>query len=49
MARVVPTAMIFIPCEGGISHNPAENITQEHAETGCAVLFDAVLATAVRI
>jgi N-carbamoyl-L-amino-acid hydrolase len=49
MARVVPTAMIFVPCEGGISHNPAENIRPEHAETGCAVLFDAVLATAVRI
>jgi N-carbamoyl-L-amino-acid hydrolase len=48
MARVLPTAMIFIPCEGGISHNPAENIRPEHAGLGCAVLFDAVLATAGR-
>jgi N-carbamoyl-L-amino-acid hydrolase len=46
MARVVPAAMIFIPCEGGISHNPAENIRPEHASRGCSVLFDAVLATA---
>lgn len=49
MARVVPTAMIFIPCEGGISHNPAENITPDQAALGCSVLCDAVLATAERI
>lgn len=48
MARVVPTAMVFIPCEGGISHNPAENIQPEHAALGCSVLFDAVLASAGR-
>jgi len=46
MSMVVPTAMVFIPCIGGISHNPAEDIHPEHAAVGCAVLRDAVLATA---
>ncbi|HYH37858.1 MAG TPA: Zn-dependent hydrolase [Azospirillum sp.] len=46
VARTVPTAMIFIPCEGGLSHNEAENIQPSHAAAGCAVLADAVLATA---
>ncbi|PWC35593.1 Zn-dependent hydrolase [Azospirillum sp. TSO22-1] len=46
VARKVPTAMIFIPCEGGLSHNEAENIQPSHAAAGCAVLADAVLATA---
>lgn len=44
VARVCPTAMIFVPCEGGISHNEMENITPEQAEAGCAVLFEAAIA-----
>ncbi|WP_349359280.1 Zn-dependent hydrolase [Stappia sp.] len=48
LARKVPTAMIFIPCEGGISHNERENIVPDHGAQGCAVLFDAVLDTAGR-
>jgi N-carbamoyl-L-amino-acid hydrolase len=27
VANRLPTAMIFTPCEGGLSHNEAENIT----------------------
>jgi N-carbamoyl-L-amino-acid hydrolase len=46
VARRVPTAMIFVPCHGGISHNEAESITPEWAAAGCQVLADAVLATA---
>jgi N-carbamoyl-L-amino-acid hydrolase len=46
VARRVPTAMIFVPCHGGISHNEAESITPEWAACGCQVLADAVLATA---
>ena len=42
-ARVAPTGMIFIPCENGISHNIAENITPEQAERGANVLLQAVL------
>jgi len=33
-------AMLFVRCKGGISHNPAESITQGDAETGAAVLLD---------
>ncbi|MGQ9368033.1 Zn-dependent hydrolase [Azospirillum sp. ST 5-10] len=46
VAGVCPTAMIFIPCENGISHNEAENVRPEHAAQGCAILYDAVAATA---
>lgn len=46
IAKVIPTAMIFIPCENGISHNEAENITPEHAEAGCRVLARAVVRAA---
>lgn len=46
VAKVCPTAMVFIPCENGISHNEAENISPDDAANGCAVLYHAVLATA---
>lgn len=46
MAKVIPTTMVFIPCEDGISHNEAENITPEDGEAGCNVLCHAVLAAA---
>lgn len=42
VASVAPTSMIFIPCEGGLSHNEAENITEEQAEAGANVLLLAV-------
>lgn len=48
VARGIPTAMIFTPCEGGLSHNEAESIRPEEAEAGCQVLFEAVLARANR-
>ena len=44
--RVVPTAMIFIPCEKGLSHNEAENVTPEDVAAGCNVLLHAVLSRA---
>jgi N-carbamoyl-L-amino-acid hydrolase len=46
MARVCPTAMIFTPCIGGISHNEAEDMKPEWATAGCNVLLAAVLETA---
>ena len=46
VARRVPTAMVFVPCHGGLSHNEAESITPEWAEAGLLVLADAVLAAA---
>jgi N-carbamoyl-L-amino-acid hydrolase len=46
MARVAPTAMVFVPCEGGLSHNEIENAKPEHLAAGCDVLLQAVLARA---
>ena len=46
MARVVPTAMIFVPCKDGISHNEAENASPEACTDGANVLLHAVLARA---
>ena len=44
VARVAPTAMIFVPCRGGISHNEAEFTSQEQCARGAQVLLQAVLA-----
>ena len=46
VARVAPTAMIFIPCKDGISHNEIEDAKPEHVEAGANVLLQAVLARA---
>ncbi|MGI9294224.1 MAG: Zn-dependent hydrolase [Pseudomonadales bacterium] len=43
VSKVAPTSMIFIPCEGGVSHNEAENASPEHIEAGCNVLLHAIL------
>ena len=48
MTRMCPTAMIFVPCEGGISHNEAENATREDLAAGCDVLLHAVMERALR-
>ncbi len=44
--RVAPTAMVMCPCVDGLSHNEAEEISQEWAAKGCDVLFHAVVETA---
>ncbi|RTZ40639.1 Zn-dependent hydrolase [Candidimonas sp. SYP-B2681] len=46
LARVAPTAMIFIPCKDGISHNEIEDAAPEHIEAGCNVLLLAMLTRA---
>ena len=46
MARVAPTAMIFVPCVGGISHNEIEDAKPDDLAKGCAVLLNAVLERA---
>ncbi len=43
VARVAPTAMIFVPCRGGISHNEAEFSSKEQCAAGAQVLLQAVL------
>jgi len=42
VARHHPTAMIFVPCQDGLSHNEAESITAEQAAAGASVLLGAV-------
>ncbi len=46
LARVAPTAMIFVPCKDGISHNEIEDAKPEHLEAGANVLLAAMLAQA---
>ena len=43
VARVAPTAMIFVPCRDGISHNEAEFSSKEQCAAGAQVLLQAVL------
>lgn len=43
VAHKIPTAMIFVPCAGGISHNEEESAEPEHLEAGANTLLHAVL------
>ncbi|HEX8665773.1 MAG TPA: Zn-dependent hydrolase [Beijerinckiaceae bacterium] len=42
LARVMPTAMLFVPSIGGISHHWTENTADEDIVLGCQVFCDAV-------
>jgi hydantoinase/carbamoylase family amidase len=42
-SRKVPTAMIFVRCRDGVSHNPAEYTRPEDCATGAQVLLGAYL------
>ncbi len=44
VSRVAPTAMIFVPCLDGLSHNEAESATPADLTAGANVLLGAVLA-----
>ncbi|HUI18014.1 MAG TPA: M20/M25/M40 family metallo-hydrolase, partial [Alphaproteobacteria bacterium] len=46
LSRVAPTGMIFVPCEGGLSHNEIENATAADLAAGCEVLLHAMLERA---
>ena len=48
LAQVAPTAMIFVPCIGGISHNEIEDATPAWIEAGANVLLYAMLGRADR-
>ena len=43
VSRVAPSAMIFVPCRDGISHNEVEYAAPEHCAAGAQVLLQAVL------
>ena len=38
MAALCPTAMLFLRCRGGVSHNPAEHVEPADAEAALAVM-----------
>ena len=46
MSKVAPTAMVMCPCIDGLSHNEAEEISQEWAAASTNVLYHAVVETA---
>jgi N-carbamoyl-L-amino-acid hydrolase len=48
MAEVAPTGMIFVPCEHGISHNPAENATPSDLAAGARVLAEVLAELAAQ-
>ena len=42
VARVAPTAMIFVPCKDGLSHNELEDAKSADLAAGCNVLLHAM-------
>ena len=42
LARIAPSAMIFVPSRGGISHNPREHTDDDQLALGAQVLLDVV-------
>ena len=46
LSAIAPTAMIFIPCENGLSHNEAESATPDDITAGTNVLLAAMLQAA---
>jgi N-carbamoyl-L-amino-acid hydrolase len=49
VAKVAPTAMIFVPCKDGLSHNEAESATPAQLAAGADVLLHTLLARAGRL
>src|SRR5579864_8483738 len=43
VSRVAPTAMLFIPCRGGVSHRPDEYASPEAIAAGVVVLAETLL------
>jgi N-carbamoyl-L-amino-acid hydrolase len=46
LADICPTGMIFVPCAGGLSHNPAESATSADLLSGANVLAATMLTLA---
>ncbi len=46
LARVAPSAMVFVPCKDGISHNEVEDALPDDLTAGCNVLLNALLESA---
>jgi allantoate deiminase len=39
VAEIAPVSMLFLRCKGGISHNPAESITEADTSVGIRILY----------
>lgn len=46
ISRKIPTAMIFVPCIGGLSHNELEDARPEELAAGASVLLNTIIAQA---
>ena len=46
IAPLCPSAMLFVPSVGGITHNPAEYSTKAQVAAGAQVMLDAILQLA---
>lgn len=46
LALMAPTGMIFVPCEGGVSHNELENARPEDLAAGCDLLLQVMVERA---
>lgn len=46
MAQIAPTAMIFVPCAGGLSHNEEESASREDLAAGANVLLQVAATVA---
>jgi N-carbamoyl-L-amino-acid hydrolase len=46
LSRVAPTAMVFVPCKDGISHNEIEDAKSDELAAGCDVLLRAIIERA---
>jgi len=46
LGLVVPSALMFIPCHGGVSHHPSESISREWCAAGLAAMGPAVIEAA---
>ena len=44
LSRIAPTAMLFIPCRGGVSHRPDEYASPEAIANGALVLAETLAA-----
>jgi hydantoinase/carbamoylase family amidase len=49
MARLVPTAMLFVPSRGGVSHHPGEFTPPEQVVGGAQALLHAMVVCAERL
>jgi beta-ureidopropionase / N-carbamoyl-L-amino-acid hydrolase len=49
LSHITPSAMIFVPCKDGLSHNEAESATREDCAAGAQVLLEAALALDARL